>query len=124
LNPEATDGINLEGHRIFIRLDRKRRHHRAGDDDFSAAQSFAERRQHIRDVPHDIHPISGIGLRIAGARELTAAPEDSADEVVRCAAGARRCVAREHNVALINIAGENALGVLRRRGEIDHLYCR
>src|SRR5438034_9112171 len=82
----------------------KRRHHRAGDNNFSPTQSFAESRQHIRDVPHDIYPIAGVGLRIAGAHELSTAPEDSAYDVVRCAAGARRCVAREHNVPLINIA--------------------
>src|SRR5205823_15090623 len=90
-NLDATDGIKLECNRIFLGLDHKRRHHRAGDNNFSPTQSFAESRQHIRDVPHDIYPIAGVGLRIAGAPELSAAPEDSAYDVVRCAAGARRC---------------------------------
>src|SRR5262245_21541315 len=41
--------------------------------------------------------------------------------VVRGAAGARRSAAIEHHVALIDVAAENTLGILGRRGEIDDL---
>src|SRR5262245_37869900 len=75
----------------------------------------------VRDVAHDVDPFAGIGLRIAGARELACAPNNAASEAVRCAACARRTGAGEHHVALIDVAAENALGILRWRGEIDDL---
>src|SRR5215510_2462491 len=118
---DGADGIDLEGDDILARLDRERRHHRPGDDDFSAAQPLAEGREHIGDVAHDADPLPGIGLRIAGARELASTPNDAASEAVRGAAGARRSAATQHHVALIDVAAENALRILRRRGEIDDL---
>src|SRR6516165_4320589 len=118
---DARDRIDLEGDGVLARLDRERRHHRPGDDDFSAAQPLAEGREHIGDVAHDGDPLPGIGLRIAGAREFASAPNDAAREAIRRAAGARRPGAIEHHVALVDVAAENALGVFRRRGEIDDL---
>src|SRR5262249_40992543 len=53
--------------------------------------------------------------------ELACAPNDAAGEAVRGAAGARRSAAIEHHVALIDVAAENALGILGRRGEVDDL---
>src|SRR5262249_38486663 len=64
---DGADGIDLEGDCLLAGLDRERRHHRPGDDDFSAAQLFAEGREHVGDVAHDADPLPGIGLRIAGA---------------------------------------------------------
>src|SRR5262249_1321034 len=118
---DGADGVDLEGDGILAGLDRERRHHRPGDDDFSAAQPLAEGREHIGDVAHDADPLPGIGLRIAGAREFASTPNDAASEAVRGAAGARRSAATQHHVALIDVAAENALGILRRRGEIDDL---
>src|SRR5499427_5849913 len=118
---DARDRIDLEGDRLLVRLDRERRHHRPGDNDFSAAQPLAEGREHVGDVTHDADPLPGIGLRIAGARELACAPNDAASEAVGRAAGARRSAAIEHHVALIDVAAENAFGILGRRGEIDDL---
>jgi len=89
--------------------------------DFSAAQPLAEGREHIGDVAHDTDPRPGIGLRIAGAREFASAPNDAASEAIRRAAGARRPGTIEHHVTLIDVAAENALGILGRRGEIDDL---
>jgi hypothetical protein len=70
-------------------------------------------------VAHDADPVPGIGLRIAGAREFVRVPNDAAREAIRRAAGARRSAAIQHHVALIDVAAENALGILGRRGEID-----
>src|SRR5260370_21250291 len=72
--PDAADRIDLEGDGILVRLDRERRHHRAGDDDFPAAQPLAEGREHVGDVAHDADPVPAICLRIAGARELARPP--------------------------------------------------
>jgi len=102
-------------------FDCNRRHHRAGDDDFSAAQPLAESREHVRDVPHDVDPFAGIGLRIAGAREFAPATQDPANETVRCAAGARRRRTGEHHVALIDVAAEDALRIRGRLCDIDDL---
>src|SRR5215472_15292509 len=44
---DARDRIDLERDRLLARLDRERRHHRARDDDFSAAQPLAEGREHV-----------------------------------------------------------------------------
>src|SRR5262245_37870129 len=66
----GADGVDLECNRILAQFDCNRRHHRAGDDDFSAAQPLAESVKHIRNVAHDVDPLAGIGLRIAGASEL------------------------------------------------------
>ena len=86
-------------------LDRQRRHHRAGDDDLAGAQPLAERRQQRGDVAHD-STIAGIGLRLAGARDLGAAPDDPAGQTVdarrrrapgrsrRAPRGADRCCRR------------------------------
>src|SRR5215813_12534648 len=121
---DARDRIDLEGDRLLVRLYRERRHHRPGDDDFSAAQPLAEGREHVGDVAHDADPLPGIALRIASARELACAPNDAASEAVGRAAGARRSAAIQHHVALIDVGAENALGILGRRGEIDDLDCR
>src|SRR5262249_12863123 len=52
---------------------------------------------------------------------FASAPDDAAREAIRRAAGARRPGAIEHHMALIDVAAENALGILGRRGEIDDL---
>ena len=46
------------------------------------AQPLAEPREHIGHVAHDIDPLAGIGLRIAGARELGSAADDAAGETI------------------------------------------
>ena len=57
---DAPDGIDFERDGVLVRLDRQRRHHRAGDDDLARTQTLAESRQQIGDVADDVDPFTGI----------------------------------------------------------------
>src|SRR5262245_66599363 len=101
---DGADGIDLERNRIPARLECNRRHHRAGDDNLPAAQALTERGEDIRDVAYDVDPLSGVGLRIASACELTSASDDAANQPIRCAAGPRWPRSGEQHVALLDVA--------------------
>ena len=68
-----------------------------------------------------LDPLPGIGLRIAGARDLGAAPDDAAGQAVGAAPARAGPRAGEHHVALIDVAGEDLFRVLRRSVEVDEL---
>ena len=51
-NRDGADRIDRERDRVFARLDRQRWHHRAGNDDFAAAQPLAASREHPSNQRH------------------------------------------------------------------------
>ena len=57
---------------------------------------------------------AGVGLRIGGARELVAAPDDAAGQTIGAAPARAGAGAAEHHMALIDVVAEDALGVLGR----------
>src|SRR5206468_987843 len=61
------------------------------------------------------------GLRICRTRELDAAPDDAAGEAIGRSAGACWRSAREHDVALINVVAQDALGILGRLVQVGEL---
>ena len=63
-NSDISERLHLERDPYLARLERERRHDRAGDDDLTRGEPPAERGQHIGDVAHDLDPLAGIGLRI------------------------------------------------------------
>src|SRR5882724_2808217 len=89
IDRNRSDRIEPKRKAVLVRLDGDRRHHRAGDDHFARTQALAEGREHIRNVAYDVDPETGVGLRIAGARELGATPHDAAGETIGCTSRAR-----------------------------------
>src|SRR5690242_7201279 len=78
----SSDRVKRKHKVVLIRLNRDRRHHRAGDDHFACPQLLTEGCEYVRNMAYDVDPSAGVGLRIGGARELGATPHDAAGETI------------------------------------------
>jgi hypothetical protein len=118
LRPEA-DGDGAERSELknnfFAGRDPQRGSNGAGHDNLSGLQRFAESAEQVGGVPDDVDQLTGQRLqrlRIGRMGNLGAVSNDVAGEALEKAAGARRVVRTENDVALIDVAGKRAFNII------------
>jgi hypothetical protein len=87
----------------------------------SGAQPLSARRQQVGDVTNDSDQLAGQRLRVRRLRAFASAALDAANEPIHHTAGARGVARAEDHMALVDVAGEDAFHVVRRKIHVSEL---